>query len=193
MPRLTTLTVTAPAAWAGMAEMSRLVLLTTVKHPAAAVAQSRSATAVPAANSAAVPISMAVAPLSPVPVILTSPPPPAAPLAGLMLVTVGRAGTVPAGALEDVAGAASADEATAAVLPVTSAEVTLLPVMRALTVIAPVVNVLPVLVHEICWPDGAAHVHPVPDATTGTTPAGSVWVMVTGWLSVAPEAVAVTV
>ena len=62
---------------------------------------------VPAVNSAAVPISMAVAPLRPVPVTVTSLPPPAAPLVGLMPVTVGAAGTVPAGALDDVAGLAS--------------------------------------------------------------------------------------
>ena len=61
----------------------------------------------PAVNSAAVPISMAVAPLRLVPLTVTSLPPPAAPLVGLMLVTFGAAGTVPAGALDDIAGLAS--------------------------------------------------------------------------------------
>ena len=70
---------------------------------------------VPAVNSAAVPISMAVAPLRPMPVTVTSLPPPAGPLVGMTAVTTGAAGTVPAGAVEDIAGAASAEDATALV------------------------------------------------------------------------------
>ena len=62
MPRLTTLTVTAAATCAGMEEMSRLVLLVTVKQPGAEEAHSTRVVGVPAVNSAAVPISMAVAP-----------------------------------------------------------------------------------------------------------------------------------
>src|SRR6266536_1674059 len=96
---------------------------------------------VPAANWTVVPISMAVAALRPVPVILTSLPPPAAPLVGVMAVIVGAAGTVPAGALEDVAGLASAEDATAMV---------------------PLVNGVPVLVHEIDCPFGAPQTQPVP-------------------------------
>ena len=115
IPRVTTLTVTAAAVCAGMAEMSRLVPLTTVKQPGPEAAHRFSVVGVPAVNSAAVPISMAVAAPRPVPVILTSLAPPAAPLVGLMAVMVGAAGTVPAGALEDVAGLASAEDATALV------------------------------------------------------------------------------
>src|ERR1700729_412582 len=116
IPSVTTLTVTAAAVCAGMAEISRLVLLTTVKQPGPEAAHRFSVVGVPAANSAAVPISMAVAAPRPVPGILTSFAPPAGPLVGLMAVTVGAAGTVPAGALEDVAGLASAEDATALVL-----------------------------------------------------------------------------
>src|SRR5580693_4253531 len=79
MPRLTTLTVTGPAMWAGMSEISRLVPLVTVKQPGAEPGHSTTVAGVPAANSAAVPISMAVAPLRLVPVTVTSLPPPAGP------------------------------------------------------------------------------------------------------------------
>src|ERR1700722_9395052 len=116
VPRVTTLTVTAAAVCAGMAEMSRLVLLTTVKQPGPEAGHRFSVVGVPAANSAAVPISMAVAVPRPVPVILTSLAPPAGPLVGVMAVMTGAAGTVPAGALEDVAGLASAEDASALVL-----------------------------------------------------------------------------
>src|ERR1700727_571980 len=116
MPRLTTLTVTAPATWAGMDEMSRLVLPVMVKQPdAGPAAHGTRVTGVPAVNSAAVPISTAVAPPRFVPVIVTSLLPPAAPLGGVMAVTTGVAGTRPAGALEDVAGLASPEDATAVV------------------------------------------------------------------------------
>jgi hypothetical protein len=193
MPRLTTRTWTPAAEWAGIAEMSRRVLLVAVKQPGAAAAHSRSATGVPAANSAVVPISIAVAPPRLVPVTASAPPPPDAPLVGLMPVTTGADGTAPAGALDAVAGAASADPASADVPPVINADVTLLDVTTPLTVMLPLVKGLDVDVHEICCPDGAAQVQPVPDATKGTTPVGRVWVMVTGWFSVAPLAVAVTV
>src|SRR5512142_991892 len=99
-----------------MDEMSRLVPLTTVKQPGAAAAHSTTVAGVPAANSAVVPISMAVAAPRPVPVIFTSLAPPAAPLAGAMAVTAGAAGTVPAVALDDSAGLASLLDAVA-VLP----------------------------------------------------------------------------
>src|SRR3984957_17742947 len=115
MPRLTTLTVTDPATWAGMAEMSRLMPLVTVKQPGAAAAHRTAVAGVPAANSAAVPISMAVAPPRLVPVTVTSLPPPAGPLVGVTARTTGAAGTVPAGALDDIAGFASPDDATALV------------------------------------------------------------------------------
>ena len=115
IPRVTTLTVTAAAACAGIEEMSRLLPLLTVKQPGPEAAHRFSVIGVPTVNSAAVPISMAVAPLRPVPWILTSLPPPAAPLVGVTPVTTGAAGTVPAGALEDVAGLASAEDATALV------------------------------------------------------------------------------
>src|SRR6266536_1531413 len=117
---------------------------------------------VPAANWTVVPISMAVAALRPVPVILTSLPPPAAPLVGVMAVIVGAAGTVPAGALEDVAGLASAEDATALVADWPWAWVTLLEVTTAFTVIVPLVNGVPVLVHEIDCPFGAPQTQPVP-------------------------------
>ena len=175
-----------------MDEMSRLVELETVKQPAAAEAHRFRVVGVPAANSAAVPISMAVAPLRLVPLTVTSSPPPAGPLVGLMLVTAGADGTVPAGALDDVAGLASAEDAIAVVLDWIMAGVTLPDLTTPFTVMVPLVNGLVVLVHEICCPLGAAHVHPVPDAPTGSTPAGSVSVTVTGEFSVAPEELAAT-
>src|ERR1700758_4087324 len=104
-----------------MDEISRLVPLTTVKQPVPEAAHRFTVVGVPAANSAAVPISMAVAVPRPVPVILTSLAPPAAPVAGGMAVMVGAVGTVPAGALEDVAGLASDEDATALVLDWTTA------------------------------------------------------------------------
>src|SRR5580700_5377257 len=193
MPRLTTLTWTDPAAWAGMSEMSRLVALVTVKQPGAGDEQSTRVVGVPAVNSAAVPISMAVAPLRLVPLTVTSFAPPAAPLAGLMPATAGAAGTVPGGALDDVAGLASPEDATAVVLDWTSAGVTLLEVTTPFTVIVPLVNGLVLFVHDICCPLGAPHTHPVPEAATGRTPLGRVSVTVTGEFSGAPEELAATV
>src|SRR5450432_1943823 len=137
MPRLTTLTWTEAAVWAGMLEMSRLVALVTVKQPGAAEAHRFRVVGVPAANSAVVPISMAVAPLRLVPVTVTSLPPPAAPLVGLIPVTLGAAGTVPAGALDEVAGLASAEDATAVLLDWTIAGVTLLDFTTPFTMIVP--------------------------------------------------------
>jgi hypothetical protein len=99
---------------------------------------------------------------------------------------------VPAGALDEVAGLASAEDATAVVLDWTRDWVTLLELTTPFTVMVPVENGLVLLVHEICWPDGAPQTHPVPDAPTGFTPAGNVWVTVTGEFSVAPEELATT-
>jgi hypothetical protein len=175
-----------------MLEMARLVELVTVKQPAAAVAHRFKVVGVPAANWAAVPISMAVAPARLVPVTVTLLPPPEAPLVGLRLVTVGAAGTVPAGALDEVAGLASDEDATAVVLDCTTAWVTLLDVTTPFTVIVPLMNGLILLVHDIDCPEGAAHTHPVPKAPTGRTPAGSVSVAVTGEFSAAPEELAAT-
>jgi hypothetical protein len=109
-----------------------------------------------------------------------------------MAVTVGAAGTVPAGALDDVAGLASLLDATALVLDWTTAGVTLLEITTPFTVIVPLVNGLVLSVHDMDCPDGAAHTHPVPEAPTGRTPAGSVSVTVTGWFSAAPEELAAT-
>ena len=175
-----------------MLEMSRLVALVTVKQPGADDARRFRVVGVPAANSAVVPISMAVAPPRLVPVTVTSLPPPAAPLVGLILVTLGAAGTVPAGALDDVAGLASEEDATALVLDWTRAGVTLGEFTTPFTVIVPAVNGLVLLVHDICCPDGAAHTHPVPEASTGRTPLGRVSVTVTGEFSAAPEELAAT-
>jgi hypothetical protein len=108
-------------------------------------------------------------------------------------VTTGAAGTVPAGALNDVAGLASPDDATAVVLDWISAGVTLLEVTTPFTVIVPLVNGLELLVHEICCPLGAPHTHPGPDAPTGRTPLGRVSVTVTGEFSAAPDELAATV
>src|SRR6202042_836860 len=193
MPRLTTLTLTKAAVWAGMLEMSRLVALVTVKQPGAADEHRFRVVGVPAANSAAVPISMAVAPPRLVPLTVTWLPPPAGPLAGLMPVTFGAAGTVPAGALDDVAGLASPEDATAVVLVWIRAGVTPLEFTTPFTVIVPLVNGLVLFVHEICCPDGAPHTHPAPDAPTGRTPLGRVSVTVTGKVSAAPEELAATV
>src|SRR5580693_5077383 len=193
MPRLTTRTWTAPAAWPGISEMSRLVALVTVKQPGAAHEHKLRVVGVPAANSAAVPISMAVAPPRLVPLTVTSFPPPAGPLVGLRPVTAGAPGTVPAGALDDVAGLASPEDATAVVLDWISAGVTLLEVTTPFTVIVPLVNGLELLVHEICCPLGAPHTHPGPDAPTGRTPLGRVSVTVTGEFSAAPDELAATV
>ncbi|HEY4994424.1 MAG TPA: hypothetical protein VII33_20325, partial [Nakamurella sp.] len=157
------MTTTVPAAWAGMDEMSRLVGLVTVKQPGAAVTHRFSVVGVPAANSAAVPISMAVAPLKPVPLTVTSLVPPAAPLLGLMPVTLGAVGTVPADALDDIPGLASLEDATALLLDWTIAGVTLLEFTTPFTVIVPLVNGLVLFVHDICCPLGAPHTHPGPD------------------------------
>src|SRR5580700_4488198 len=176
-----------------MAETSILVALVMVKQPGAGAEQSTRVTGVPAANSAAVPTSTAVAPPKLVPLIVTSLPPPAAPLVGLTPVTVGAAGTAPAGALDDVAGAASPDDAIALLALWTKAGVTLLEVTTAFTVIVPLVNGLVLFVHDICCPDGAPHTHPGPDAPTGRTPLGTVSVTVTGRFSAAPAELAATV
>src|SRR6202035_717986 len=170
-----------------MSEMSRLVALVTVKQPGAGDEHSTRVVGVPPANSAAVPTSMAVAPLRLVPLIVTSLPPPAGPLVGLMPVTFGAAGTVPAGALDEVAGLASPEDATALVLVWIRAGVTPMEFTTPFTVIVPLVNGLVLLVHEICCPDGAPHTHPGPEAATGRTPLGRVWVTVTGEFSAAPE------
>src|SRR5208283_1306828 len=140
-----------------MLEMLRLLALLTVKQPGAAAAHRFKVVGVPAANSAAVPISMAVAPARLVPLIVTLLVPPEAPLPGATLLTVGAAGTVPAGALDEVAGLASDEDANAVVLDWTSAGVTLLDFTTALTVIVPLVNGLVLFVHDIDCPDGAAH------------------------------------
>ena len=169
-----------------------LVALVMVKQPGAGEEHRLRVVGVPAANSAAVPISMAVAPLRPVPLTVTSLPPPAAPLVGLMPVTFGAAGTVPAGALDDIAGLASVEDATALVLDWIRAGVTLLEFTTPFTVIVPLVNGLVLFVHDICCPDGAPHTHPVPEAPTGRTPLGRVSVTVTGEFSAAPEELAAT-
>ena len=173
--------------------MSRLMPLVTVKQPGAEAGHSTTVAGVPAANSAAVPISMAVAPLRLMPVTVTSPPPPAGPLVGATAMTTGPAGTVPAGALDDIAGLASAEEATAAVALWIRAGVTAPELTTPLTVIVPLVNGLVLFVHEICCPLGAPHTHPVPEAPAGRTPAGRVSVTVTGKFSAAPEELAATV
>jgi hypothetical protein len=121
-----------------------------------------------------------------VPVITTSLLPPAGPLVGEMAVTTGADGSVPAGADVDVAGLASLDDATVVVLLAMMDGVTLEEVTTPFTVTVPLVNGVPLLVQEICWPLGAAHTQPVPDALTGRTPAGKVTVTVTGWFSAGP-------
>src|ERR1700681_4695875 len=152
MPRLTTLTCTAPATWPGISEMSRLVALVTVKLPAAADEHKVMVTAWPAANSAAVPISMAVAPPRLVPVTVTSLPPPAGPLTGVTAMTAGAAGTVPAGALYDDPGLPSLEDATTLVALWIRAGVTVPELTTAFTVIVPLVNGLVLFVHDICCP-----------------------------------------
>jgi hypothetical protein len=106
--------------------------------------------------------------------------------------TTGGAGTVPAGALDDIPGLASLEDATALVLPWTRAGVTLLEFTTPFTVMVPLVNGLVLFVHDICCPDGAPHTHPVPKAPTGTTPLGRVSVTVTGKFSATPEELAAT-
>ena len=176
-----------------MSGMSRLIPLVTVKQPGPEAEHNTTVAGVPAANSAVVPISMAVAPLRLVPVTVTSLPPPAAPLIGMTAMTTGGAGTVPAGALDDVAGLASPEDATAVVLLWIRAGVTVLEVTTPLTVTVPLVNGLVLFVHDTLCPLGAPHTHPTPDAPTGTTPLGRVSVTVTGRFSAAPEELAATV
>jgi hypothetical protein len=113
-------------------------------------------------------------------------------LVGLSPVTLGALGSVPAGALVDVAGLASAEDATTVLAVWISDGVTLEEVTTPLTMIVPLVNGLDVEVQETCWPLGAAQVQPVPEAPTGSTPLGSVSVTVTGWFSVAPDELAAT-
>src|SRR6516164_7341 len=108
MPRLTTFTVTAPAAWAGMDEIAIVVEFVIVKQPAAGEEQSTSVVGVPELNWDVVPTSTAVAPLRLLPVIVAELAPPAAPLVGLMLVTLGAVGSVPAVAVA-LAGLPSAE------------------------------------------------------------------------------------
>src|SRR5579872_534753 len=176
-----------------MAEMSRLMPLLTVKQPGAGEEHTTTVAGVPAANSAVVPISMAVAPPRLVPVTVTSLPPPAGPLTGVTAMTTGAAGTVPAGALDDVPGLPSLEDATTLVALWIRAGVTVPEVTTPFTVIVPLVNGLVLFVHDICCPLGAPHTHPVPDAPTGTTPLGRVSVTVTGRFSAAPEELAATV
>jgi hypothetical protein len=109
-----------------------------------------------------------------VPVTVTSLPPPAAPFVGLTELTVGARGNVPPGADVLVAGLPSAEDTSAVVEVWISDWVTLVEVTTAFTVNDPLVNGLVVLVHEIDCPTGTAHVQPVPEAPTGTTPLGSV-------------------
>jgi hypothetical protein len=104
-----------------------------------------------------------------------------------MAMTVGAAGTVPAAALDDTAGLASPLDAVAVLPACTRADVRLLAVTTPLTQIAPLVNGLVLFVHDICCPLGTPQTQPVPEAPTGSTPAGMVSVSVTGWFSVAPE------
>src|SRR5580693_716580 len=193
MPRLTTLTITDPARWAGISRMSRLMPLVTVKQPGAEAEHNTTVAGVPAANSAAVPISMAVAPLRLVPVTVTSLAPPAGPLVGVTAVTAGAAGTAPAGALDDVAGLPSLEDATTLVALWIRAGVTAPELTTAFTVIFPLVNGVVLFVHDICCPLGAPHTHPGPEAATGRTPAGSVSVTVTGKFSAGPDELGATV
>src|SRR5580700_369097 len=193
MPRLTTLTITSPATWAGMSEISRLMPLVMVKQPDAGAEHRTSVAGVPAANSATVPISMAVAPPRFNPATVTSMSPAAGPLIGVTVRTTGAAGTTPAGAFDDIAGLASPEDATTVVLDWMSAGVTPAEFTTAFTVIVPLVNGLVLFVHEICCPAGAPHTHPAPDAPTGRTPLGRVSVTVTGEVSAAPEELAATV
>jgi hypothetical protein len=191
---VTARTVTAPAACPGIDGIVRLVLLTLLKQFVVAPSlHGTSVVTVPALNWAEVPISIAVVLVRFVPVSVALLPPPAAPLVGLIAVSVGADGSVPAGAVLADAGLASLEE-TEAVLPFCTVDwVTLLPVTTPFTVIEPLVNGLVVLVQEMVWPLGAPQVQPVPKALTGSTPDGSVSVIVTGWFSVAPLWVAVTV
>jgi hypothetical protein len=163
------------------------VALVTVKQPAAEDAHRFSVAGVPAANSAAVPISMAVAPPRLVPLTVTSLPAPGS--------AVGRGHTGdgrrrrhrPRRGAGRRPGSASLEDATAVVLDWIIAGVTLPDVTTPFTVIVPLVNGLVLSVHEICCPLGAPHTHPGPDAPTGTTPLGSVSVTVTGEFSAAPD------
>src|SRR6202035_5443799 len=111
-----------------------------------------------------------VAPLRLVPVTVTSMSPAAGPLIGVTRTTTGAAGTRAAGALDYVAGSASAEDATAVVPLWISAGVTLPEFTTPFTVIVPLVNGLVLVVHDICCPVGAPHTHPVPHAPAGTTP-----------------------
>src|SRR5580658_3914260 len=99
-----------------MSEISRLMALVTVKQPDAGAAHRTTVAGVPAANSAVVPISMAVAPPRLRPVTFTSMSPAAGPLIGVTARTTGAAGSTPAGALDDMAGLASPEDATTLVL-----------------------------------------------------------------------------
>jgi hypothetical protein len=106
--------------------------------------------------------------------------------------TAGAAGTVPAGALDDVPGLPSLEDATTLVALWIRAGVTVAELTTAFTVIVPAVNGVVLFVHDICCPLGAPHTHPGPEAPTGTTPAGSVSVTVTGKFSAAPDELAAT-
>jgi hypothetical protein len=106
-------------------------------------------------------------------------------------VTAGAVGSVSSGALDDVPGSPSSEDASAVADSITVA-VMLPDVTIPFTVTVPPVNGLVLSVHEICCPLGAPHTHPGPDAPTGTTPLGRVSVTVTGESSVGPDEDAAT-
>jgi hypothetical protein len=176
-----------------MEEILRLPFPFTVKQPAAATFDghgSRTA-GVPACCWLVVPISIAVAPEMSLPVTVTALPPAIVPEVGLTVMPDGVAGSVPADAVEAIPGLPSAEDAVATVPDWIVDEVTPDAVTIPSTVIAgrevPAANGAELSVQVITCPDGAAQVHPDPNAPAGVTPVGSVMLTDTGELSLVPE------
>ena len=138
-----------------------------VKHPAAAAPGHRSRTTdVPAACSAVVPISMAVAAVMFVPLMVTVPPPAIGPRAGVAEREPGAVGRVPAVVTESVAGLPSVDDTRVGELFCTVVDVTVVPVTIATTVstgrAVPLAKDEALVVQVMVWPTGAAQTQPVP-------------------------------
>ena len=151
---------------AGIEEMTRVLPLT-VKHPgAAAPAQGKRVTGVPACCWAVVPISMAVAAVMLLPSTVTDPPPAIGPIPGVTVTPPGAAGTVPAVMMVSDPVAPSADATEVIEEFWITDEVMPAVVTMATTVIAgrvvPLAKDEALVVQVIVFPTAAAQTQPLP-------------------------------
>jgi hypothetical protein len=167
-PEVTTVIDTAPGdPRAGIDEIV-MVVPDWVKHPVAGVFDGHGSrtTGVPAACSAAVPISTAVALAVLVPVRVTEPPPVVGPIVGDAVTPDGAAGRVPAVVTVTVSGFASVDDTLVTEEFCTMAADMLEPVTMPTTVrtgrLVPLAKDDALVVQVIVWPTGVWHTHPVP-------------------------------